>query len=101
VGKALTEIYYSSSPPVADFVARHAILRTVVLWSLLPIVGASWLALKIGLAPALVLAVLFLAVLCAVVLALYRKCWFRVPKVVQKRILEEEKTVKPFCLQYV
>jgi hypothetical protein len=82
MGKALTEIYYSSSPPVADFVARHAILRTVVRWSLLPIVGASWLALKIGLAPALVLAVLSLAVLCAVVLALYRKWWFRVPKAV-------------------
>jgi len=48
VGKAFVDLYYTYSPPVADFIANHDNLRAVVRWSLLPIVGVSWMALHLG-----------------------------------------------------
>jgi uncharacterized ion transporter superfamily protein YfcC len=35
--------------PIADFISKHDNLRTIVRVSLLPIVGMSWVALKLGL----------------------------------------------------
>ncbi len=49
LGKKFINYYYKVSPPIADFIGEHEALRTVVRWSLLPVVGVSWLALKIGL----------------------------------------------------
>ncbi|UCG12841.1 MAG: hypothetical protein JSU72_20635, partial [Deltaproteobacteria bacterium] len=57
LGKAFVQFYYEHSPPLADLVARHDTLRAAVRWSLLPLVGMSWVALKIGLLPTLVLIV--------------------------------------------
>ena len=48
IGKAFVQLYYTYSPPIADFIAKHANLRAITRLSLLPIVGASWVALKIG-----------------------------------------------------
>jgi chitodextrinase len=48
VGKAFVDIYNTYSPPVADFIAIHDTLRAVVRWSLLPLLGASWMALNSG-----------------------------------------------------
>jgi len=48
IGKALVQLYYTYSPPVAGFIAKHGSLRTITRLSLLPIVGMSWVALKIG-----------------------------------------------------
>jgi hypothetical protein len=49
VGKTFVNFYYTHSPPVADVIARHHSLRALLRWSLLPLVGISWLALHIGL----------------------------------------------------
>ncbi len=35
-------------PPVADFITKHTDIRKLVRWSLLPLVGISWVVLKIG-----------------------------------------------------
>jgi len=51
LGKTLVDIYYAYSPAAADFIARHTALRAVVRVGLLPLVGVSWVALKIGLGP--------------------------------------------------
>jgi len=51
LGKTLVDVYYAYSPAAADFVAQHAALRAVVRVGLLPLVGVSWVALKIGLVP--------------------------------------------------
>jgi hypothetical protein len=48
VGKSLVNSYYTYSPPLADYVAKHEALRATVRLCLLPVVGVSWLALRIG-----------------------------------------------------
>jgi hypothetical protein len=48
VGKVVVDIYYNYSPPVADFIANHDSLRLMVRYSLLPVVGVSWMALHFG-----------------------------------------------------
>ena len=47
-GKAFVETYYTYSPAVADFTARHDNLRAIVHVGLLPLVGMSWIALNLG-----------------------------------------------------
>jgi hypothetical protein len=48
IGKAFVNFYYKYSPPVANFIANHDNLRAMVRLGLLPFIGVSWLALKIG-----------------------------------------------------
>jgi subtilisin family serine protease len=59
VGKAFIDFYYKYSPPIADFIAKHADLRKIVRISLLPAVGMSWLALKFGFMPAMLFMTFF------------------------------------------
>jgi hypothetical protein len=44
LGKAFVCVYYKYSPPVADFIAKHPVIRKIVRIGLYPIVGLSkWL----------------------------------------------------------
>ena len=66
-GQSLVEFYYTHSPKIADTIARHEILRTATRWSLLPLIGFSWLALHIGMVPALaMMAILMMAMVVTV-----------------------------------
>jgi hypothetical protein len=47
-GKAFVNLYYKYSPPIADFITNHDSLKEMVRLGLLPLIGVSWLALKIG-----------------------------------------------------
>jgi hypothetical protein len=47
-GKTFVKYYYKHSPPAADFISKHAGLRVVICVGLLPLVGLSWVFLKIG-----------------------------------------------------
>jgi hypothetical protein len=58
IGRTFVHIYYSYSPPIAEFIAKHNFIRMLVRWSLLPFVGASWTMLNFNPAAGLVLAVL-------------------------------------------
>lgn len=58
IGKAFVQLYYTYSPPIADCISKHANLRAITRLSLLPIVGMSWVALKIGPVYSLVLMLL-------------------------------------------
>jgi hypothetical protein len=48
VGKSLVNSYYTYSPPLPNYVGKHEALRATVRLCLLPVVGVSWLALRIG-----------------------------------------------------
>ncbi|MBW1754383.1 MAG: hypothetical protein JRJ46_15165, partial [Deltaproteobacteria bacterium] len=58
VGRSFVRFYYACSPPIANFIADYDTLRAIVRISLLPLVGASWLALKLG-PVSLIMAVIF------------------------------------------
>jgi len=47
-GKAFVNFYCKYSPSIADFIANHDSLKTIIRLSLLPFIGVSWLVLKIG-----------------------------------------------------
>ena len=61
IGKGFVGLYYTYSPPIADFIAKHDNLRTVVRVSLLPIVGVSWMVLNIGPVSTLALMLFFIS----------------------------------------
>ena len=72
IGRAFINAYYKYSPPVADFIAVHDTLRALVRWSLLPLVGLSWMLLHLGVVPTLLLLVL----MSSIMLACYGKIRF-------------------------
>ena len=64
VGKSVAKFYYRLSPKAAEFITHHHTLKPLVCLGILPIIGASWMALSFG--PALIivflLAVPFLSI---------------------------------------
>jgi len=62
-GKSFVIFYYAYSPPVADFIAKHDTLRAVVRWALLPVVGVSWMALRLSPIVSLALVLLLLGLI--------------------------------------
>ena len=67
IGKGFVHLYYTYSPPVADFIAEYDSLRAIVRLSLLPVVEISWTALKIGPVYSLALMLLVCSVLIGLV----------------------------------
>jgi hypothetical protein len=47
-GKIFVKYYYKYSPPAAHFISRRAVLRALVRVFLLPLLGFSWMILKVG-----------------------------------------------------
>ena len=50
IGHMFVKAYYHYSPPVADFIATHTVLKAAVRMSLLPMVAFCYSALHVGLA---------------------------------------------------
>jgi len=68
-GKSFVDFYYAYSPSAANFIADHGVLKAMVRVTLVPVVGISWITLKVGPGPTLLL-VLFFGI---GLIALYRK----------------------------
>ena len=47
-GRLFVRLYYSLSPPIADYIAESDLLRAVVRFLLLPFIGMGWLAVNAG-----------------------------------------------------
>jgi lysophospholipase L1-like esterase len=58
-GRIFVRFYYAYSPPLADFIAKHESLRVIMRLILLPVVGISWVTIKIGQLPTMVFMFLF------------------------------------------
>jgi hypothetical protein len=59
-GTRFVEAYYKYSPPMADYIAEHDGLQSVVRIGLAPLIGFSWLAVNYGMIAAMaVLLVVF------------------------------------------
>jgi len=71
IGRTFVKAYYKYSPPMADFIAKHDSLRSMVRISLLPVVGVSWIALKIG--PVSTVALMLIFISCFVGLVWFRR----------------------------
>ncbi len=59
LGRRLVRIYYSYSPAIADYISKRESLRTITRFSLLPIIGLSWVTLKFGSTFILTIVILF------------------------------------------
>ena len=55
IGRAFVKAYYRYSPPMANFIVRHNVLRAMVRWGLVPLIAFSWMLLHIGLASTLLI----------------------------------------------
>lgn len=71
-GRALVDLYYTTSPPVAAFIIRHESLRATARWFLLPVVSFAWVASRMGLCPAFSLVGLMVVVTAGGVVVLRR-----------------------------
>jgi hypothetical protein len=69
VGKTLVDIYYTASPPIADFITEHPSLKPIVRAGLVPAVAMSTVA--VNTTPAEKVAVIGLLVLVSVALAVW------------------------------
>jgi hypothetical protein len=63
IGRAFVSAYYRYSPPMADFIADHHTLRLLIRWSLVPLIGISWMLLHVGVVYTLLLVLMGLSVL--------------------------------------
>jgi len=63
IGKGFVRLYNTCSPPITDFISNHDNLRMIVRVILLPIVGLSRVALKIGLVSTMALMLFFVIVI--------------------------------------
>ncbi|MFC1816745.1 CFI-box-CTERM domain-containing protein, partial [Thermodesulfobacteriota bacterium] len=46
-GNKFVEFYYQHSPPVADYLRQHPILKIAVRYALIPVTGAVYLTLTV------------------------------------------------------
>jgi len=70
IGRSFVETYYKYSPPMANFIAKHDILRAMVRLGLAPLIGVSWIVLKIG--PLSTVALMLIFIFCFVGLVYFR-----------------------------
>jgi hypothetical protein len=71
LGKGFVQAYYKYSPPIANFISKHDNLRAVVRASLLPAIGMSWIAMKIG--PVLTVALMLFFISCFIGIVCFRR----------------------------
>jgi endonuclease YncB( thermonuclease family) len=59
LGRRFVRIYYSYSPAIADYISKHNTLKAITRFALLPIIGLSWVVLKLGPIAPLIMMIIF------------------------------------------
>ena len=59
LGRRFVRIYYSYSPAIADYISKHDTLKAITRFTLLPIIGLSWVFLKLGPIATLTMMIIF------------------------------------------
>ena len=59
LGRRFVRIYYSYSPAIANYISKHDNLKAITRFTLLPIIGLSWVALKLGPIATLTMMIIF------------------------------------------
>jgi hypothetical protein len=72
LGTTLVEAYYKYSPPMANYIAQHGVLRSAVRVGLTPLVGFSWLAMNYGMMYALAMLFSMLTIIIGVAFFIVR-----------------------------
>lgn len=72
LGRRFVHIYYSYSPAVADYISKHDTLKVITRFTLLPIIGLSWVILKLGTIATLTMMMIFAVGLAAYIWILKR-----------------------------
>ncbi len=62
IGRKLVELYYKYSPSIADFIAKHTLLKVAVRINLLPLIAFSYSMVNLGSAPTAILLVFMLGI---------------------------------------
>jgi uncharacterized repeat protein (TIGR01451 family) len=73
LGRSFVNYYYRISPPIANFIAQHDVLKTLVKWCLTPMIGICWMILHIGYKFTVGILSTFIILLTMCVLAIYRR----------------------------
>ena len=73
LGRSFLRLYYRYSPAVAHYIEDHDFLRSVIRWSLLPVVGISSLFLSMG--PLSALAILGISIFLVLGVVIVFKSW--------------------------
>ena len=75
LGRKIVRIYYRYSPPVANFIAAHDTLKTVVRIALLPIIGFAYVSLNLGVTITVTLLVIVFVLTVIIALFSQRRIW--------------------------
>jgi hypothetical protein len=73
LGRMIVRTYYKYSPDLALYIEKHEVLKSVVAFSLIPIIAFSYLSIHVGLAMALLLVIVGLVLSTIVIIALFRR----------------------------
>ena len=68
-GIAFVKAYYKYSPPIADVIARHGVLRSVVRIGLMPLIIFSYILIHVSL---FYQSVIFLAMMFVMAMGIYK-----------------------------
>ena len=76
-GRTFVRFYNHHSRTLADFIANHDTIRVMVRWSILPLVGMSWMALHYGLWVTMALLALLFALMGTAIVFMIQHMRFR------------------------
>jgi FtsP/CotA-like multicopper oxidase with cupredoxin domain len=77
IGKAFVKLYYTYSPPAADFIAKHETLKAMVRWILLPVIWVSQLFIIFGINGSMIILALMFTLIYFTSLQFIKRTRFR------------------------